>query len=193
MTADAYRLQPGDLLRVKFLYHPEMDVKLPVRPDGKITLQDVGEIEATGMTADELAQVIRQRSSEFLRDPAVTVIVADLAERGVYVGGEVRTPGFVKYRQGMTPLQAILDRGGFTLSARMDYVVHLVPRPHEYLATRIDMSRALQGQGEMVQLQPNDMVYVPRSTIGDVDAFLTLYVRTILPIPPRVGVGFTNP
>lgn len=187
-----YRLQPGDTLRVKFLYHPEMDVKLPVRPDGKITLQAAGELDAKGMTTDQLAEEIRQKSSDRLRDPEVTVIVAEVGDQGIYVGGEVRNPGVVKYRRGMTPLEAILNRGGFTDFARIDYVVHLMAQHEEYVATRVDLSHSLQGEGENVHLAANDMLYVPRNSIGDVTTFIRLYVHSFLPIPPRVGVGF-NP
>jgi len=187
-----YRLQPGDTLRVKFLYHPEMDVKLPVRPDGKITLQAVGEVQAAGLTPEDLAEAIRQRSSETLRDPEVHVIIAEFGGQGIYVGGEVRNPGLVRFRRGMSPLEAILDRGGFTNTARIDYVVHLMAQHQGYLATRLDLSHALQGDDGTVHLAANDMLYVPRNTIGDVNAFLTLYVHSFLPIPPRVGVGF-NP
>ena len=187
-----YRIQPGDTLRVKFLYHPEMDVKLPVRPDGKIALQGIGEIEAGGLTPEDLAEAIRQRSSETLRDPEVHVIMAELGGQGIYVGGEVRNPGLVRYRRGMSPLEAILDRGGFTDTARIDYVVHLMAQREGYLATRVDLSHALQGDDGTIHLAANDMLYVPRNTIGDVTTFLKLYVHSFLPIPPRVGVGF-NP
>ena len=187
-----YRLQPGDTIRVKFLYHPEMDVKLPVRPDGKIALQGVGEVEAAGSTPEDLAKAIRERSSETLRDPEVDVIIAEFGGQGIYVGGEVRNPGLARYRRGMSPLEAILDRGGFTNTARIDYVVHLMAQRQGYLATRVDLSHALQGDDGRVHLAANDMLYVPRSTIGDVNAFITLYVHSFLPIPPRVGVGF-NP
>ena len=94
-AAAGYRLQPGDILRVKFLYHPELDIKVPIRPDGNITLQLAGEIHAAGLHTTELEQVIKERTSDRLRDPEISVIVAQLAEQKVYVGGEVRLPGFV--------------------------------------------------------------------------------------------------
>jgi protein involved in polysaccharide export with SLBB domain len=185
-----YRLQPGDVLRIKFLYHPELDVKLPVRPDGNITLQDVGEVTAGGLTTNQLAEVVRQHSSEHLRDPEVTVIVAELGEQKVYVAGEVRLPGIVPYRPGLTALQAIMDRGGFTDVARVDSVVHITVGEKDYQATKVDLTRVLQGEPESVQLAARDMIFVPRTTIGDVNAFVDLYIRRMLPVPPRIGVGF---
>lgn len=190
LAAAEYRLQPGDVLRVKFLYHPELDVKLPVRPDGNITLQATGEIRAQGLTAEQLADVVRDRSSDRLRDPEVTVIVAELGDEKVYVGGEVRQPGFVAFRRGLTPLQAILDRGGFTDTARLDSVVRITAEQNDYHATRIDFSQVLEGKGDAAALAANDVIYVPRTFIGDMNTVVSLYVHRLLPIPPRVGVGF---
>jgi len=185
-------LQPGDLLRVKFLYHPELDVKVPIRPDGILTLQLAGEVRAAGLTATELEKVIKERSSDRLRDPEISVIVAQLAEQKVYVGGEVRIPGFVVFQPGMSPLQAIIDRGGFTDTARIDSVLRLSPAQTEYQGTRLDFTKPLsQGSPEGARLAAGDVLYVPRTFIGDVDSFVRLYIREVLPISPRVGAGTT--
>jgi protein involved in polysaccharide export with SLBB domain len=187
-----YRLQPGDLLRVKFLYHPELDLKVPIRPDGDITLQVAGDIHAAGLTTTQLEKVIKERTSDRLREPEVSVMLALLAERKIYVGGEVRLPGFVVYRAGMSPLQAIVDRGGFTDTARIDSVLRLSPVQGDYQGTRLDLSKPLQdGRADITRLAAGDVLYVPRTFIGDVNAFVKLYIRGILPIEPRVGAGTT--
>jgi polysaccharide export outer membrane protein len=179
------------MIRVKFPYNPELNEKLPVQPDGRITLPLVGEIEAAGLTTDELAEAIRTRMSDRLRNPEVDVSVTEVAAGGgIYVGGEVHNPGFVKHRKGLTPLQAIIDRGGFTDYARIDYVVYLEAEAHEYLAMRLDLSHPLQGELDVVRLSANDILYVPRNTIGDVATFVKLYIHNFLPIPPAVGIGF---
>ena len=185
-----YRLQPGDLVRVKFLYHPELDVKVPIRPDGNVTLQLAGEIHAAGLRTTELEQVIKERTSDRLRDPEISVMVAQLAEQKVYVGGEVRLPGFVAYHVGMSPLQAIMDRGGFTDTARLDSVLRLSGAEDEYQGTRLDFSKPLsEGTRERMHLAAGDVLYVPRTFIGDVNSFVKLYIRGILPIEPRIGAG----
>jgi protein involved in polysaccharide export with SLBB domain len=187
-----YRIRPGDLLRVKFLYHPELDVKVPVRPDGEVTLQVAGNIHVAGMTTTEVEEIVKQRTSDRLREPEISVIVAGTADQRVYVGGEVRVPGFVVYSSGMTPLQAIMDRGGFTDTARMDSVLRLTPSHPEYRATRLDFTRPLdEGSPEWTLLSGGDVLYVPRTFIGDVGVFVRLYIRDILPIQPRIGAGTT--
>ena len=187
-----YRLRPGDLLRVKYLYHPELDVKTAVRPDGIVTLQIAGDIDAAGSTTTDLARTIAQRTSDRLRDPEVSVMVAEVADRKIYVGGEVRVPGFVPYRPGMSPLQAIMDRGGFTDTARTDSVLRLSAAEDDYQGTRLDLRPSLAaGIPEGVQLLAGDVLFVPRTFIGDVNAFVRLYLRGVLPVEPRIGAGGT--
>ncbi len=188
-----YRLEPGDVLRVKFTYQPEMDVKLEIDPDGNVAIPGVGEIQARGKTAEELAADIETLSSSNLRDPEVTVIVAQLGPRKVYVGGEVRLPGPVLYRVGMTPMQAILDRGGFTEVARIDSVLHVSSQGNTVDATRLDFSNEIKrGSPELQVLAVNDVIFVPRTFIGDANAFVRLYIRGLMPTLPRFGVGL-NP
>jgi polysaccharide biosynthesis/export protein PslD len=187
-----YRMQPGDLLRVKFLYHPELDVKVPIRPDGSITLQLAGDVRAAGLTTTELEKVIKDRTSDRLRDPEISVLVAQLGEQKVYVGGEVRIPGFVQYKPGMSPLQAIMDRGGFTDTARIDSVLRVSPSQNDYQGTRLDFTRPLtDGTPENAQLVAGDVLFIPRTFIGDVNTFVKLYIRNILPLEPRIGAGTT--
>jgi protein involved in polysaccharide export with SLBB domain len=188
--AAGYRLQAGDVLRVKFLYHPELDIQVPIRPDGSITLQLAGEIHAAGLHTTELEQVIKERTSDRLRDPEISVIVAQLAQRKVYVGGEVRLPGFVIYERGMSPLQAIMVRGGFTDTARRDSVLRVSGTQDEYHGTRLDFTKLLSEgtQGDM-HLAAGDVLYVPRTAIGDVDAFVNHYIKGILPTSSHIGAG----
>jgi protein involved in polysaccharide export with SLBB domain len=187
-----YRLEPGDVLRIKFIYQPEMDVKVQVDPDGNIAIPGVGELQARGKTAEELATDVETLSSTNLRDPEVTVIVAELGPRKIYVGGEVRLPGPVPYRVGMTPMQAIMDRGGFTEVARIDSVLHVTSKGTSVEASRLDFSGELKsGTPELTTLAVNDVIYVPRTFIGDANAFVRLYIRGLMPTMPRLGVGFT--
>lgn len=187
-----YRLEAGDVLRVKFIYQPEMDVKVQIDPNGNIAIPGVGELQASGKTAAEVAKDVQTLSSVNLREPEVTVIVAELGPRKVYVGGEVRLPGPVVYKVGMTPMQAILDRGGFTEVARIDSVLHVTSKGNSVEATRLDFSGELKnGSPELATLAVDDVIYVPRTFIGDADSFVRLYIRDLMPTMPRLGVGFS--
>jgi len=178
-------------LHVRFTYQPEMNEQVPVRPDGRISLVSTGEIDAVGHTPPELERVIVERSSAHLRNPEVTVIVTKLGEQRVYVGGEVLTPGYIPLRAGMTPLQAVLERGGFKATAKRDSVLLLTPGADgHFSAARIDLEQVLDaGVPERVRLHPNDVLYVPRTWIAGMDIVVDQYIRGLIPTLPRVGAG----
>jgi polysaccharide export outer membrane protein len=84
-------------LKVSFLFQPENDIHLVVRPDGRISLAAAGEIEAVGKTEQELEEIIRERASAHMRDPKVTVTVTKIGTQNIYVGGKVVRPGVVSW------------------------------------------------------------------------------------------------
>jgi polysaccharide export outer membrane protein len=188
-----YQIGMGDELDVKFLYQPEQSVHVPVRPDGRISLPVSGELDVVGLTPMELQDLIVKRSSARLRNPEVTVVVTKLGEQRVYIGGEVRTPGFVTLRPGMTPLQAVLQSGGFKKTAKLDSVLLLTPGSSgQFSAARIDMQQVVEdGVPERVRLHANAVVYVPPTWVSDADDVVDQYVRGLFPALPRVGAGYS--
>ena len=185
-----YKLFSGDDLRVKFEFHPEHDTRVVVRPDGKISLDATGEIQAAGLTTKELEEAIKVKSSDRLREPEVTVIVVQLGERKVWVGGQVRAPGFVSFYPGLTASQAIMNCGGFTDTAEIKSVLHISQADAGYASTRVDLTDVIEyGAPDPVVLSANDQIFVPRTFVGDAGSFVQLYIRNLLPIPPRFGFG----
>jgi protein involved in polysaccharide export with SLBB domain len=184
----SYRLAPGDLLDVKFTHHPEENERTPVRPDGLISLQIAGDINAAGLTVAELERLIVEKSSLSLRNPVVSVIIAQLAEHKVYVGGDVNRPGFVNYRDGLTPLQAVIERGGFTDTAMMEEVLYVTRMGGEIQTQRLDLEAVVQGDspGE-VYMAPDDIVFVPKTFIGKANIWVDQWIRGLLPTVPRPG------
>jgi protein involved in polysaccharide export with SLBB domain len=188
-----YRLVPYDQISVLFPYHPEQDVKavaastgssgLPIQPDGNITLEVVGTIRAAGLTPDELGNLIAEKASDRLRNPKVIVSVVQYAPRKVFVGGEVNSPGVVTIQEGMTPMQAIFDRGGFKDTAQKDGVVLIRDAGSENPQIgRIDLITSLEnGKPEVITLLTNDVIYVPPSGIARVNTWIRQYLRDVLP------------
>ncbi len=186
---ESYRLAAGDLIDVRFPYHPEENERVPVRPDGMVNLQIAGDIPAGGITVSQLQDEIRRRASKYLKDPVVSVVVAQLAEHKVYVGGDVTRPGFVLYRDGLTPLQAIIERGGFTDTADDDNVLFVTRIGGEVRTERLDMDAIVDGDAEeQIYLAPDDILMVPKTWIGHADVFVDQWVRGLLPTVPRPGV-----
>ncbi len=188
-----YHIQLGDTLKVAFLFQPENDIDLVVRPDGRISLAAAGEVEAVGKTEQELEEVIKERASSHLRDPVVTVTVTKVGTQNIYVGGEVLRPGVVALVPGMTPLQAVMEQGGFRPTAKRDSVVLIVPTADgKFSASRINLEQVLtDGVPERVRLRPNAVVFVPKTWVANAGDVVDLYVRGLIPALPRVGVGYS--
>jgi protein involved in polysaccharide export with SLBB domain len=188
-----YRIQSGDELHVRFPYQPDVNEEVPVRPDGRITLATTGELVVTGLTPSELQRLIIEKSSSRLRNPDVIVVVTKVAEQRIYVGGEVRKPGYVTLLPGMTPLQAVVQTGGFRETAKLESVLLLTPGAGgKFSAARMDMAQVVNdGVPERVRLHPGDVVYVPTTWIADMNIVVDQYVRGLIPALPRVGVGYS--
>lgn len=111
-----YRIGVDDRVQVTVWRNPELSIIGPVRPDGKISVPLVGDVEAGGRTPSEVAENIKKQLSAYIRDPNVAVIVTELRSyeylSRVRVTGAVRTPKSIPHRRGMTVLDAVLEAGG---------------------------------------------------------------------------------
>ena len=184
-TEQTYKMVPYDLITIRFTYHPEQDPKTPVaiRPDGNITLDGIGAVRAAGLTPEELGKEIAAKSSKRLRDPEVLVTLSQFAPRKIYVGGQVNTPGVINFQGEITPLQAILERGGFTDNAQKDSIILIRntggPEP---IIGRINVIQGLEdGMPEKITLVTNDILYVPMSGIARADLWVKQHLKDILP------------
>jgi protein involved in polysaccharide export with SLBB domain len=188
-----YHIAIGDELHVRFLYQPDDSEQLPVRPDGRISLGATGELDVVGLTPVELEKLIEEKASTRLREPEVTVVVTKIGEKFVYVGGEVIRPGVVPLQPGMTPLMAVMQQGGFRATAKRDSVVLITPSPDgKFQAARVNLQQVVEdGVAERIRLRPNEVVFVPKSWIGNMNEVVDLYVRGLIPALPRVGVGYS--
>ena len=116
VNVEEYRIGADDKVQVTVWRNPELSVAAPVRPDGKISVPLIGDVEAGGRTPNEVAESIKKQLAVYIRDPNVAVIITELKSHEflsrVRVTGAVRTPKSIPYRQGMTVLDVILEAGG---------------------------------------------------------------------------------
>ena len=176
-------LQPYDVIRVRFLYWPELDDEQTIRPDGKISLLMVGDVKAQGLTLEQLQQQLMALYKEKINDPDINVVVTTLASNRVYVGGEVATPGLILIESKLTALGAIMQAGGFLEdSAKKASVVVVRQREGKQYACTIDLRKTLEHpETDSFALEPYDVVYVPRTKIARVDQFVQQYLSDIVP------------
>jgi len=109
-----YRIGQEDVLHVSVWENEELTRDVVVRPDGKISLPLIQDIQAEGMTSEELADLIHQKLLPFLKNPAVTVIVKEVNAPKIFVTGYVTKPGTYPLRGDLSVLQALSMAGGFT-------------------------------------------------------------------------------
>jgi polysaccharide biosynthesis/export protein len=108
-----YRIGSGDKLQINVYKESDLTQSLQVRPDGRITIPLIGDLAAAGQTPMQLQRRLTESLREFVSNPVVTVMVVEVADRVVYVMGEVNTPGAVPLKGSMTVLQALAVAGGF--------------------------------------------------------------------------------
>ena len=179
-----YLLGFGDVIEVKFFANSEYNEIVAVRPDGKITLQRIGDLNIVGMPVSDLDKIITDAYSEILVNPDVTVFVREFGGQQVYVMGEVNNPGAYNISKGMSLLRAITTAGGPLSSAKMNSVILVRADQNSNLyAERIDLSptklKSLLEQDRPIQ--PYDFIYVPKTAISDLEAFVSQVYKVIMP------------
>lgn len=183
-------LMPGDEIDVRFRYWPEFDDVQTIRPDGKISLQLVQGVEAAGQTPESLQEKLAELYSDKIRDPDIIVIVRSLVNQKIYVGGQVAQPGLFDMRGRMTALEAIMLAGGFLdRSAQMRNVVIVRHVDGQRYAGTIDMRAMLaDAESEPFYLQQNDIVFVPRTVIHQVNQWVDQYFNRVVPLGVLQGL-----
>ncbi len=160
-VADAYRLGPGDKLRIEVYKDQQLSQSVQIRPDGKITLPLVGDLDATGRTPIELRDTITGLLKEYMTNPVVTVIVVEATAAVAYVMGEVNHPGTVTLQGGpLTVLQALAIAGGLKDFANTKNIRILRRSPGGVQTIAFDYKQAIRGSAP-VYLRPGDTVIVP--------------------------------
>lgn len=184
-------LGPGDKIEIKFPFAAQFNEEQVVRPDGKIALQLVGEVDVRGKTPEGLRQEITELYSKELKHPQAAVIVRSLFDQRVYVGGAVKEPGFIEIPGSLTALEAIMQAGGFlSETAAIQNVVVVRHEKDKRYGCMIDFRGAVAGQATFTfHLQPRDIVYVPETTIVKLGRWINQHLYGLL--PPQLGFSAT--
>jgi polysaccharide biosynthesis/export protein len=158
-----YVIGAADVLRIQVWKNPELSVEVPVRPDGKISVPLANDVQAAGLTATELKDVITQALVDYVAAPDVTVMVREVRSKSVHVLGEVLRPNQFPLVVDMRVLEAIAYAGGFSPYADKSDIRILRPNPDgTVLEYRFDYKAFLRGkqpEGNL-RLQPGDTVVV---------------------------------
>jgi len=155
-----YSIQKGDVLEINVWREEDLTRTVTVRKDGKISLPLVDDVQASGRSPVELKSEIKQKLSEYIESPEVTVIVDSQAGHQFYVMGEVEEIGVYPLIKDMTVVQALALTGGFTEWADKDDIVILRRTDGKEQRIDVDYDAIIAGKAENIILQSNDTIIV---------------------------------
>jgi polysaccharide export outer membrane protein len=164
LDRDSYLIGPDDVVQVVVWKNPDLSVTVPVRPDGRISVPLVDDVQAAGLTTDELKLVLSEKLEEFVKNPEVTVIVTSINSKRIYIMGGINNQTSFNLTQDMRVLDAIASAGGFTTFADKDDVKILRRQGGGLVEYRFDYDAFVKGDAPLESnflLQPGDTIVVP--------------------------------
>jgi polysaccharide export outer membrane protein len=163
ITDPTYIVGPQDTLSVSVWKEPDLSGNVQVRPDGKVSIPLLNDVQAAGLTAMKLSSEITTGLKKYVADPHVTVVVTAINSRRVYVLGEVAHAGGFALLPDMTVLQAISDAGGLTQFAHGKKIYVLRNESGQQVKYPFNYSKVLKGENpeQNFPLKSGDTVVVP--------------------------------
>lgn len=179
-----YRFQPGDSLTIRYRLTPEYNQTTTLQPDGTVTLRLLGPVYLRGLTEPEARTRIQELAARRLESPEVSLELTNLNAPHFTVMGQVGTPGRYVLRGPLTVQDALAIAGGLTKDARHTKIV-LVHRVSDTVGSTqlIDMKQfetKPKPGTELVSMQPDDILVVPKSKLANVERYVKL---------PNFGIG----
>jgi protein involved in polysaccharide export with SLBB domain len=191
--ASGFRLWPGDVIEIKFFYNPELNDTIQIRPDGKISLPLIGDVDVSNRPIDEVRQNLQTLYVPHLKTPELSINVKTYGSQKVYVGGEVLRPGMISLIGQLNISEAILEAGGMTKKGRADQVVVIRKNENGLPVMRLVSLKMVMNQPAPeagLSLLPFDVVMVPESKTARVNRWVDENIRQMLPVVLTSGFSY---
>lgn len=161
-AAATYVIGPEDNLHVSVWKEPDLTNTLPVRPDGKISMPLLNDVQAAGLTPMQLAASIQEKLKKYLADPRVTVVVTQINSQKIFLTGEVQHNGSINLLPNMTVLQALAS-AGFTQFANTKGIYVLRIENGKQQKYPVNYKELIKGNdmSKNITLKPGDTIVVP--------------------------------
>jgi polysaccharide biosynthesis/export protein len=163
-TADPnYIIGPQDIVDISVWKEPDLSRSVPVRPDGKISLPLLNDIQAAGVTPVQLGAQITSNLAKYMTNPQVTVIVTQINSQRIYILGEIARAGSYTLLPQMTVLQALSDAGGFTAFANSKKIYILRQDNGKQQKIPFNYKDVISGKdpSQNIELKAGDTIIVP--------------------------------
>jgi polysaccharide export outer membrane protein len=170
-----YQIGLGDVLELDFPFVPEFNQVITVQPDGFLTLKEIGDFQARGLTVPQLAEALRIRYSKILRDPVLTVGLRAFENPYFIVGGKVAKPGKYDLRGETTVIQAIEIAGGFDDAGKHSQVLLLRRASNDWVEVKSINVKEMLRTGNLkedLRLRNGDMLFVPKNMISKIKPWI---------------------
>ncbi len=155
----AFVIGAEDVLYIRVMHEPDLTGPQDVRPDGVISLQLIGDIQAAGRTPEQLADAIREKLRQTMRNPEVSVQVAKVNSRKFTIQGEVNRPGTYTFASPVTVLDALVNGGGFRDFANVKKI-YILRKQEKLKFNYKDVSHG-KHMDQNVMIQNGDEIFVP--------------------------------
>jgi polysaccharide biosynthesis/export protein len=157
-----YVIGADDTLHISVWKEPDLNATLPVRPDGKISLPLLDDVQAAGLTPIQLKDSIKEKLKKYIADPRVTVVVTAMNSQRIFVTGEVTHTGPIALMPNMTMLQALAS-AGFTQFANLKGIYLLRTENGQQVKLPFNYKEVVKGRHpeQNIMLKPGDTVVVP--------------------------------
>lgn len=164
-AAGSFRVGPSDSLSIRVLPDPAIERTARVRPDGRFSMDLIGDVEAAGRTTDEIAREIEERMAEYRVSPSVTVAVDQIESTAISVTGEVKSPSSFPLERETRLSEAVALAGGATTLAATSRIRIVRRDGDRTLLYRVNLDRIQAGDSSTdYLLEKGDLVYVPAAT-----------------------------
>ncbi|MFH1239544.1 MAG: polysaccharide biosynthesis/export family protein, partial [bacterium] len=173
-TAD-YIIGVDDVLFISVWQNKDLDQEVTVRPDGKISALLIGDIQAEGSTIPQLDEQITTLLKEYIKFPEVSISLRKIGGKKIILLGEVNRPGVYAVSSNSTILELIALANGYTKDAVLDSVIVIRGGLQKPVGKRLDLARAIKkaDMSQNIILEPEDIVYVPKNFISNVNYFVS--------------------
>lgn len=160
---DGYHIGPGDLLDIVVWKNTDLSQRLPVRPDGGISLPLLGETAVAGMTVPQLTEELRTRYAKYIADPVLSVSVQQVGSMLIYVIGQVKAPGMFTLNSNIDVLQALAKAAGLTPFAEGDDIKIFRKQDGKTEIFPFDYDDVVRGRHleQNIDLKRGDVIVVP--------------------------------
>jgi len=179
LTAE-HLLAPGDEFEIRFPFYPDLDDRVTVGPDGRLSLQLVNTVPVGGLTVGAATRRLNERYATVIRDPQATLTMRTFAPQEIFVDGWVANPGLVRSDVPLTVSRALAQAGGAKSGAHTDAILVLRRTPDgivHYYQVALGSYGGAGAAAEDPLLSSYDVVYVPQNLFGSINDFLANYLK----------------